>query len=272
MQGRLSPPRNGRPQAFPWHTWQDEFASAQACGFANLEWLVTAERVADNPICSAAGVDDIRRHARASNLRVTSLCADCFITRPFVRVPAGEQQASVDLLTLLIERSAALGIAVLIVPLLETGAISDQNEALAVAEGWRVPLARAAALGVRVAIESDWPGERLRDWLYSFDTPVVGVCYDIGNAAALGYDAGADVRALADVLCAVHIKDRRRSGASVGLGQGDADLPGFVAALAATGFTGPLILETPAGVDPLAAARRHREFMDTLLRSPAAPR
>ena len=50
MQGRLSPSRAGRAQAFPFATWREEFAHAAEAGFDSIEWLVTAELYADNPL------------------------------------------------------------------------------------------------------------------------------------------------------------------------------------------------------------------------------
>ena len=47
---------------------------------------------------------------------------------------------------------------------------------------------------------------------------------------------------------------------------GDADFAGFFRALQAAGYTGPIILETPLGPEPLATARNHRAFVKDCLR------
>ncbi len=39
MQGRLSPPEDGRFQSFPRAGWRNEFANARAAGFSYIEWI-----------------------------------------------------------------------------------------------------------------------------------------------------------------------------------------------------------------------------------------
>lgn len=257
MQGRLSPPPAGRLQAFPWASWRDEFASARRAGFGAIEWLVTADGLDDNPLWSDHGVAEIRGLSADHAIAVTSVCADCFIDRPFVRVAGAAREASSNLLTRLIERSAAAGIPVVLVPVLEAGAIvteQDQRDLLVALE---VPLAAAVRLGVSLALESDWAGAPWRALIDRSACPALGAYYDAGNAASLGRDPASDLRALGATLRGVHIKDREFGGGSVALGHGAADWPRFFTALAASGYAGPLILETPAGTEPVLNARRN---------------
>ncbi|MFA5909881.1 MAG: sugar phosphate isomerase/epimerase family protein [Vicinamibacterales bacterium] len=257
LQGRLSRPPAARLQAFPAASWRDEFAAARACGFGGIEWLVTGDGLDDNPIWTDRGMAEIRALAAEHEIRLTSLCADCFIDRPFVRVTAAERQQHGILLTRLIERSAKAGIGVVLVPVLEGGAILTEAEADELLGALGEPLAAAARLGIRVGLESDWPGEPLRRLIDRASSPALAAYYDVGNATSMGHDPAGDLRALGPVLCGVHIKDRTRGGGSVALGQGDADFPRFFAALAAAGYAGAVILETPAGPDPVAMARRN---------------
>jgi len=77
------------------------------------------------------------------------------------------------------------------------------------------------------------------------------------------YDMGDPIQAV-DVLghdiCSVHLKDARRPtspgawGAEVPLGQGEVDIPRFVRALKAIGYTGPLVIEREVG-DQMARLR-----------------
>lgn len=257
MQGRLSPAPAGRLQAFPERTWRQEFADARALGFAHIEWLVTADGLERNPLLSPDGIHAIRTLSTASCVRVPSVCADCFIARPFVRVPAEEREASARLLTRIVEQAARLGAGVVVVPVLEGAAVHDDRDACDLLGALREPRSRAADLGVRIALETDLPVDDVMRILDVSGTPALGACFDTGNAAALGRDVPADIRALASVLADVHVKDRRRGGSSVGLGTGDADLPGALGALAEIGYEGPLVLETPVGDDPRLAARKN---------------
>jgi len=265
MQGRLSSPPPGRPQAFPQATWRDEFARAAACGLDCIEWLITAAGIADNPIWSDPGVAEIRALSAASGVRVATVCADCFIAWPLVRQPAEARADHLALLARIVQRSALVGAEVVVVPIIEDAEVRTRDELAALLDALAPSASWAEQLGVRIGLESDLPGMLLRDVLDASGLPAVGVCYDVGNATARGGHPAADIAALGPRLCAVHIKDRRRGGASTPLGEGDADFAAFVAALEVHGFSGPLILETPAGADPEAQAIRHRRFMHDLL-------
>jgi len=273
MQGRLSPAPAGRPQAFPWSSWRDEFARAAACGLDCIEWLITADGLADNPIWSDAGVAQIRALSAASGVRVATVCADCFIAQPLVRQSPEPLARHLALLDRLLTRSALIEASVVVVPIIEDAAVRTREELVAVLHALAPSAALAAFLRIRIALESDLPGTVLRDAIDASGLSAVGVCYDIGNATARGSRPADDLAALGPRLVAVHIKDRRRGGSSTLLGDGDADWPLFAGALAANGYQGPLILETPVGADPAAQAIRHRAFVHELLaaRRPVAP-
>lgn len=265
MQGRLSPAPLGRPQTFPWATWQREFRSAADCGFDGIEWLVTADDFDRNPLCTDEGVREVQELIAATGVRVMSVCADCFIAQPFVRVTGAERQLAVERLSQLIDRVALIGAQAVVVPVIENGAIRDQAEQAELVNALQVPLGQAKRQGVRIALESDLPAAVLHDLISGAGPGTLACCYDTGNAAAQGNDLVDEVRVLAPMLASVHVKDRRRQGPSVPLGEGDADLAGFFQALSASGYAGSLILETPVGSDPQAAAHRHFAFVQRQL-------
>jgi L-ribulose-5-phosphate 3-epimerase len=257
MQGRLSAAPAGRPQAFPWSSWADEFSRARALGFSSIEWLVTAERPEDNPLATAARVQQIRDVIASTGVRVSSVCADCFIPLPLVGAHAGARQERIDLLAHIIRQSAQIDARVVVLPLLETNAPADKREALQLLGALDSVLQMAAALGVRIALETSWPGAHLNELIVNTGKPGLGACYDIGNAAAFGLRADEDLRALGPLLIDVHVKDRRRSGESVALGDGDADLSSAFRALDELAYLGPVVLETPVGQDPTGHASRN---------------
>lgn len=261
MQGRLSPALPGRPQRFPWSTWQDEFTRAGECGFAHVEWLVTAERVEQNPLWSSAGVAAIIEQTQLTGVTVRSVCADCFIENPFIGVSEADRRARVQQLEHLIDQAARLGAAVVLVPLLEGGAIRSPAEGIEVIEALAGVVTRATQLGMRIGIESDLPAAELAALIARAGTASVGAYYDLGNAAARGADAASEIRVLGARVCGVHIKDRHRAGASVSLGEGAVDFAACFESLAAVGYAGPMILETPVGHDPAAAAQTNLAFV-----------
>lgn len=259
-QGRLSS-ANGSIPRFPSSSWQDEFARAKVCGFDSIEWLLTAADDGRNPVWTDAGGDEILEHVAATGVRVGSLCADYFITRPFVRVADTLRRESITTLSRLIVRAARVGVRVVVVPVLEAAEIRTPAEMSQLRDSLDEPLAVADASGIRLALETDLPAPDCRALVESRPHAALGLCYDIGNGAAHGYDVVSDLQTLKSRLYVVHIKDRQRNGARVPLGQGDADFGRFFRVASEIRYQGPLILEAPAGDDPVGVATAHLTFL-----------
>ena len=56
MQGRLTPPCDGRLQCFPRHTWEAEFRLAREARLATIEWIYDDDGAETNPIGNDAGL------------------------------------------------------------------------------------------------------------------------------------------------------------------------------------------------------------------------
>ena len=85
MQGRLGPPLHGRIQSFPVGIWQAEFPRAEEAGLQAIEWIYDVEDAGCNPICTDAGIAEIKQLSKKHGIIVQSLCADYFMPFPFVR-------------------------------------------------------------------------------------------------------------------------------------------------------------------------------------------
>jgi hexulose-6-phosphate isomerase len=260
MQGRLSAAPAGRAQQFP-RDWAAEFAAAAATGFTAIEWLLTAESLVDNPLLSSAGVAAIRECGSRHRIPVLSVCADCFIAVPLTSGEHSDGRRA--LLARLVYATRQAGAAVLVVPFLEGNTLRSRSEARRVLTHLSPALDAAADAEVAIAIESDWPAGDWLEVVADCGHPSLRVCYDTGNAFAAGGDPPADLRILGARVSEVHIKDRRRGGDSVPLGQGDVDFDAVFAALLDIGFNGPVILETPVGDDPVASAIANRAFVES---------
>jgi L-ribulose-5-phosphate 3-epimerase len=261
MQGRLSPPAERRLQAFPWNSWEKEFAHARACGFDAIEWLFEAEDYEQNPLWTDAGVEKIQSLVDETGVAVLSVCADYFMAHPFFRVGDSERLRSVAVLNQLISRAAQLGIKTILVPVLEESELRNEKEKVQLLESLRAPLELAARHGIRLGLETELPAGEYNELVEQGNHPALGVYYDVGNATAKGYDSAADVRILGRHLCGIHIKDRKRNGPSVLLGQGDVNFSEFSAALAETRYAGLLVLQTAFGDDFLSNAKAHLGFV-----------
>jgi len=256
-QGRLSPSSSGPVQRFPHASWREEFRIARDCGLHFIDWLFAAEDHEQNPVWSEQGLRQIQEMVDATGVAVRSLCADYFMAHPFVRVSDGQRVEHAATLSELIVRSSRAGIAVVVIPLLETGEVRNADELRELRAALAGPLDIAARLSVTVALETDLPAAIIAGVK---PHPALGVCYDTGNAAAKGFDVSADLGRLGSHLSIVHLKDRDRRGTSVALGAGVADLPAFFRRAAALSFRGPLVLETPRGADSLISAKANVAF------------
>lgn len=266
MQGRLSPIPH-RSQAFPWKSWEEEFSHARELGFDLIEWLFDADNFEQNPIWIPNGIERINHLQRTYGVTVQSICAHYFMLHPFYRVSAGERTASVNVLKGLVKRAACIGVKVILLPVLEQAEISNPEDADLLVSALQDCLPVARACGVRLGLETELPAEQFESLVGRFDDSTVGAYYDVGNATAKGYDPAEDVRLLKNNVCGVHIKDRKRGGPNVFLGQGDVDFAACLSALNRVGYAGPIVLETPVGDDFFKIAKQHLSFVRGCLKS-----
>jgi L-ribulose-5-phosphate 3-epimerase len=243
MQGRLLPPPPGRLQAFPGDDWRAEFERAASAGVGAIEWIYDLEA---NPLDSDEGVREVRAAAAAHGVGVSSVCADLFMARPLAAGSAAERGEALERLSWLVGRAAAVAASHIVIPFVDDSALAaDEDEVAAAQLEAAIPAARAA--GVELHLETSLPPERFAALLAR--VPEVGVTYDSGNSASLGYDAREELAAFGDRVRSVHVKDRVRGGGSVPLGEGDAELDLVFAELRRRGYAGTLVLQVARGVE-----------------------
>lgn len=261
MQGRLSPPIGGRIQAFPADSWETEFPVARRCGFDAIEWVFEAEGFRQNPLWSKDGVERIRQLSAEHAVRVPSVCADYFMVHGFVTADVQARRESLEVLLRLIHQAGALGMERILIPILEDVAIRTEADKARVYECLAEALPHASEGGLQLGLETELPAEELLDFVYCFPGPRPGVYYDLGNAAAMGYDLSSEIRLLGRRIIGVHIKDRRHNGPTVPLGTGGVDFPAVFGALDEVGYKGPYILQGARGADDLQTAKTYLEFV-----------
>ncbi len=267
MQGRLSPPVSYRLQAFPWTAWQQEFINARACQIDLIEWLFEADRYEQNPIWQKEGIQAIREQIAKTGTQVMSCCADYFMPHPFFRVTKDERQESIRVLNQLIQNTARVGIRTILVPVLEVSEIRTPEEKEQLLDALQEPLTMAAQEGISLGLETELSASEYLSLVEDGESASLGIYYDTGNHAALGHDIAEDVKILAPRLVGIHVKDRKRGGSTVLLGEGSANFDDFFKVVTATGYQNPVILQTAFGPDYLGIARRHRQFVSDRLES-----
>ena len=262
MQGRLSPPIDGRIQSFPRESWQKEFAAAEEHGFRLLEWTLDQERLHENPLLTVAGQVDIRALSQRYGLVIPSLTGDCFMQAPFWKAQGGARQArELDFLRV-VRACAVTGISIIVVPLVDDGRIENAHQQEILLAFFERHAGVLESDGLRVAFESDFNPVDLARLIARLDVSVFGINYDTGNSAALGFHPADEFAAYGHRILNVHIKDRLVGGTTVPLGTGDADFDAVFAALAQVGYTGNYILQTAraADGDHAGALSRYRDM------------
>ena len=268
MQGRLSPPVNGKIQAFPWEHWRVEFATAQANGFGLMEWTLDQERLHENPLMTLAGRDEIRVLAHRHGVQVLSLTGDCFMQAPFYKVSGAARRALLGDFRRVVAACADIGLRYVVVPLVDNGRLENarQEDDLIAGLNEIAPLLQD---GMKVIFESDYPPPALRGFIARLPAAHFGINYDIGNSAALGFDPVEEIGAYGARVDSVHVKDRVLGGTTVPLGTGNANFPAVFQALKRSGYSGNFILQTAraADGDHAAALRRYRDMVTGWLKA-----
>lgn len=249
MQGRLSPPVDGKIQAFPARYWREEFLTGQRLGFARLEWTLDQEGLADNPLMTPAGRAEIEGLAKAHNVKVSSVTGDCFMQAPFWKCSGSARERLYATFESVIGSSSQAGAKLVVVPLVDNGALAGRAHEAVLLERMRdaTPLLRKT--GVRIAFESDYAPEWLAAFIARFPSDSFGINLDIGNSASLGWEPQSEIGLLGERIINVHVKDRPVGGATVPLGEGDADLASVFRLLKMRDYRGFLILQTARASD-----------------------
>jgi L-ribulose-5-phosphate 3-epimerase len=272
MQGRLSPPVDGKIQAFPWGHWRAEFPAAQAIGFPLMEWTLDADRLYENPLMMESGRAEIDVLCGRHDVRIQSLTGDFFMQAPFHKANGAERDARLRDLRAVVGACAKAGIKYLVIPLVDDGRMENRDQEVDVCTTLTSMAGELRAARVSIIFESDYAPQALARFIGGFPADSFGVNYDIGNSAALGYDTDEEIAAYGARIVNVHVKDRMRGGTTVPLGTGNADLPRTFRALRAAGYVGDFILQTARAQDgdhPGALAR-YRELVEGWLDHHAA--
>lgn len=267
MQGRLVPSWNGQLQAFPIDRWEEEFTIASAVGLNSIEWLLDDATCTGNPLWREEECLRIKKNIRDHGMAVSSVCADYLQAFPLTVINRDTRRSRALRLKAVVAAAHELGVQCVLVPCFGKELHPGSSEQDALMEGLLPVLERAWGMGMKVGLEMGWRASDQCRLVDQLSHPALGIYYDFGNATILGYPPGEEIRIIGDRLFGVHLKDRRRNGESVMLGTGDTDLSGGFRALQETGYRGPLILETPRGTDPTAAARQNLAYVRRVMKT-----
>lgn len=267
MQGRLSPQAGDRIQCFPSRTWREEFSRARDTGLDCIEWIFDVETDASNPLRTDAGIGEIRALAERTEIAVSSICADFFMSQRLVAADGRPRESAVDELVWLVGRAAVLGARHIVLPFVDTSSLKSSRER----EGLVSILAQlrdvAGRHAVELHLETDLRPEEVVLVLERVSSRWVRANYDIGNSASLGHDPEEELTLLGPWLGSVHVKDRVLNGCTVPLGTGAADFPTVFRKIVEARYRGPFVLQAArvAGVDEVQLAKQNLRFVEAHL-------
>ena len=244
MQGRLSAIVGGRIQAFPWHSWKEEFETARRSGFELMEWTIDQNRLYENPLLTANGQVDIRALSLRYSIGLPSVTGDCFMQAPFWKAPSGEDASLKEDFLAVTRACADLGISIIVVPLVDNGRLDNTEHEDALVSFLEAQTGFLASLDLRIAFESDFDPAELNRFIDRLDPLIFGINYDMGNSAALGFDPTLEMATYGHRIFNVHVKDRVLGGTTVPLGTGDTDFETAFHVLGGVGYDGNYVLQT----------------------------
>ena len=263
MQGRLTSLVGSKIQAFPWDTWQEEFASAKEISMGLMEWTLDQERLYENPIMTQQGRDLIRNLCKQNNLSIPSLTGDCFMQAPFWKA-SGEESCILQQDFLNVIKSArGVGVSMLVVPLVDNGSLDNLEQEKRLLRFLQENTASFDSCGVKIIFESDFEPTNLARFIDHLDPDFFGINYDVGNSASLGFDCEEELKEFGKRILNVHIKDRFLGGTSVPLGKGNANFNAVFEGLGKCSYNGNFILQTSRADDGdhISAIVKYREMV-----------
>ncbi len=251
MQGRLSPPEDGRIQSFPRENWREEIPRAKEAGLDYIEWIHDAYDSGANPIFSKAGIAGMDALKEQYGIRTPALCGDWFMDFPLIRCTQEEKLVREQHLHELIPIAARIGAHRIVLPFVDNSKMTTEVEKQTVREVLLRALPIAEHEGVELHLEADFNPAVFATFLAKIQHPMLRVNWDSGNSSGLGYVATEEFAAYGDRIGSVHIKDRyRRPEGGVEtrpLGNGSADFDDVFRAIRSTGYNGGLTLQVARG-------------------------
>ena len=243
MQGRLLPKYNNRYQAHPVGYWENEFKMASEIGLDLIEFILDENDYKTNPLLTSSGQSEIKAITTNKCVKVRSICADYFMTAPLHSNNSNIVKLSLEVFVQLIKSANKLEIKDIVLPCVDQSSIKDEKLRGRFIEVLKDVLDFANENKVNISLETDLNPKQFNDLIEKLNSPCIKVNYDIGNSASLGYKFEDELESYGGIISDIHIKDRMLYGGSVILGQGNADISGFLRHLRRYDYKGPFIMQ-----------------------------
>jgi hexulose-6-phosphate isomerase len=251
MQGRLSPPEDGRFQSFPRDSWRQEFSRARNAGISYIEWIYDDYSSSINPITTAEGRKEIVALKAKYDVQTPAVCGDWLMDFPLIRCSEPERAQRVRVLHDMLRWAGAIGASRLVLPFVDASSIRTEEEADLVIGALDQSLPISDETGVEMHLEADFDPQRFASFLARVPHPAIKVNYDTGNSSGLNYLAREEFAAYGERIGSIHIKDRLRnpdgSVTTQPLGHGSANFNEVFACIRQIKYSGTFTLQVARG-------------------------
>jgi L-ribulose-5-phosphate 3-epimerase len=253
MQGRLSPPEDGRFQSFPRHSWRQELSRAREAGLGYIEWIYDEHSVSVNPIASEEGIAELNALKQESGVATPAICGDWLMDYPLVRCSEEQRAQRERVLHDLLRWGKNIGASRLVLPFVDASSIRSEEEKNVVLGVLKRALPISEEVGVEMHLEADFSPTEFASFLARIPHPSVKVNYDTGNSSGLGYLASEEFAVYGNRIGSIHIKDRLRlpdgKAAPKPLGEGSTDVDDVFTGIRKIAYSGGFTMQVARGKD-----------------------
>ena len=253
MQGRLSPPEDGRFQSFPRNSWREELSRALQAGLTYIEWIYDDYGATVNPITAERGIAELNDLKQKTGIKTPAICADWLMDFPLIRCSEAERRQRESVLHNVLRWAKNIAASRVVLPFVDASSIRTEDEKATVLGVLERALPLSDTLGVELHLEADFGPEEFAAFLSRIPHASVKVNYDTGNSSGLGYVASEEFAAYGHRIGSIHIKDRQRlpdgKVATKPLGQGSADFDDVFKSIRKIEYSGGFTLQVARGKD-----------------------
>ena len=207
MQGRLSPPTEGKFQSFPKFSWREEFHKASKAGLKSIEWIFEADEWEENPISSNDGINEISELIKETGIIIESVCADYFMDIPYFKANHSVRKDHRERLKWLITQATNIGAKYIDLPFVDASKVEHRDHFDLIFEFVKPALVRASELDLTIALETNLDPKDFKFLLEKINHPHLQANYDTGNSSGLGYDCVEELNYYGKWIKTIHIKN-----------------------------------------------------------------
>jgi hexulose-6-phosphate isomerase len=242
MQGRLvNSERKNFIQYFPEKNWSKEIEIANKINFKIIEWTIDSKNIEKNPIYNG-DIEKVKEIINKYRIKIPSITLDYFMQEPFFKKKKIKYKLKIlNKLKKIILNGNKIGIKYYIFPLVDNSSIKILSEEKIIIKELK-KLSKLLRKNSQILFEIDYHPRKIIDFIKKFNSKKIGINYDTGNSAGLGYDFEDEIKYL-KYIKNIHIKDRILNGSTVRLGKGNWNYKKFFKLIKGN-YKGNFILQT----------------------------